>query len=76
MQGGSDDAVDIYDGITRSWSTARLSQARFNLAATSLPLQGLAFFAGGESALVGWKCLMSTNELQLRATLSTHCVDV
>ena len=52
MQGGSGDAVDIYDGTTRSWSTARLSRARFNLAAASLPIQGLAFFAGGESELV------------------------
>ena len=52
MQGGSGDAVDIYDGTTRSWSTARLSRARFNLAASSLPIQGLAFFAGGESELL------------------------
>ncbi len=29
------------------WSTAALSVARFDLAATSLPNQGLAIFAGG-----------------------------
>jgi len=56
IQGGSDDAVDIYDGIARSWSTARLSQARFNLAAASIPSHALAFFAGGESALVDCQC--------------------
>jgi len=30
-----------------AWSTAALSVARLNLAATSLPNQGLAIFAGG-----------------------------
>jgi hypothetical protein len=49
LAGGSNDAVDIYDNAAAKWSTARLSQARFNLAATSLPAHGLAFFAGGES---------------------------
>jgi hypothetical protein len=37
------------------WSTARLSVARYGLAATSLPSQGLALFAGG----VGAACLLS-----------------
>ena len=31
-----------------SWSTAVLSEARYWLAATSLPNQGLAIFAGGQ----------------------------
>jgi hypothetical protein len=39
--------VDIFDGKTRTWSTARLSESRASLAATSLPSQGLAIFAGG-----------------------------
>jgi len=39
--------VDIFDGAARTWSTARLSAGRAALAATSLPSQGLALFAGG-----------------------------
>ncbi len=31
-----------------TWSTANLSEARHSAAATSLPNQGLAFFAGGQ----------------------------
>ena len=68
MQGGSGDAVDIYDGTSRSWSTARLSRARFNLAATSLPIQGLAFFAGGESELVLTKQALLLQQLLLLLT--------
>ena len=33
------------------WSTARLSVARYGLAATSLPSQGLALFGGGQGAM-------------------------
>jgi hypothetical protein len=40
-------AVDVYNGITGTWSTAALSVARSQLAATSLPNHGLAIFAGG-----------------------------
>ncbi len=39
--------VDIFDGSSGRWSTAALSVARDSLAATSLPNQGLAIFAGG-----------------------------
>jgi hypothetical protein len=39
--------VDILDANSGRWSTAALSQARQFLAATSLPSQGLAIFAGG-----------------------------
>ena len=39
--------VDIFDATARTWSTAALSVARWNLAATSLPNAGLAIFAGG-----------------------------
>jgi hypothetical protein len=42
--------VDIFDATSRLWSYANLSQARFSLAATSLPNHGLAFFAGGTGA--------------------------
>ncbi len=51
--GGStySDVVDIFDGSSGRWSAAVLSVARFNLAATSLPNQGLAIFAGGQSGL-------------------------
>lgn len=41
--------MDIFNGATGSWSTAALTKPRFWLAATSLPNQGLAFFAGGKS---------------------------
>jgi hypothetical protein len=41
--------VDIFDATTGNWSTAVLSEARYYLAATSLPYQGLAIFAGGYS---------------------------
>jgi hypothetical protein len=44
---GYSGAVDIFNAISGRWSTAALSVARFSLAATSLPNQGLAIFAGG-----------------------------
>ena len=50
--GGASNAVDIFNAITGNWSTAVLSEARYYLAATSLPNQGLAIFAGG----VGKSC--------------------
>ena len=39
--------VDIFDATSGRWTTAALSVARGYLAATSLPNQGLAIFAGG-----------------------------
>jgi len=41
--------VDIFNGLTRTWSTAQLSAAREESAATSLPGQGLVLFAGGSN---------------------------
>ena len=41
------DTVDMFDSETNSWTTAQLSEARYGLASTSLPLQGLALFASG-----------------------------
>jgi hypothetical protein len=43
----SSNVVDIFDATAGTWSTAALSVARGELAATSLPSAGLAFFAGG-----------------------------
>ena len=40
--------VDIFDASSGRWSTAALSLSRYSLAATSLPNQGLAIFAGGQ----------------------------
>ena len=40
-------AVDIFDGTSGRWTTAALSAPKGSLAATSLPNQGLAIFAGG-----------------------------
>jgi hypothetical protein len=45
--GGDSNAVDIFNVTSGAWSTAALSTARNALAATSLPNQGLAIFAGG-----------------------------
>jgi hypothetical protein len=44
---GYSNAVDIFNAASGSWSTAALSVARSDLAATSLPDQELAIFAGG-----------------------------
>jgi hypothetical protein len=41
------DTVDVFDSKTNLWTTAQLSEARYGLASASLPLQGLALFAGG-----------------------------
>jgi hypothetical protein len=45
-------AVDIFSTATGTWTTAALRVARFKFAATSLPNQGLAFFAGGGGASI------------------------
>ncbi len=46
--GGSSNVVDLYDSGTGLWSTARLSQARYGLSATSVGT--VAIFAGGFSS--------------------------
>ena len=47
----SSNVVDIFDATAGTWSTAALSVARYYLAATSLPSQGLAIFAGGKAGM-------------------------
>ena len=42
--------VDIFNATSGVWTTAALSVARYGLAATSLPNEGLAIFAGGQGA--------------------------
>jgi hypothetical protein len=42
--------VDMFNSRSGVWTTAALSVARFDLAATSLPNEGLAIFAGGLGA--------------------------
>jgi hypothetical protein len=49
--GGFSNAVDIFVATSGRWTTAALSVARIYLAATSLPEQGLAIFAGGWTGL-------------------------
>jgi hypothetical protein len=44
---GPHSVVDIFNATSGRWTTAALSVARNDLAATSLPNQGLAIFAGG-----------------------------
>jgi len=39
--------VDIYNGVTKTWTQATLSVARLHLAAAALDLQGIVVFAGG-----------------------------
>jgi hypothetical protein len=43
----SDTAPAAHHRVHGIWSTAQISMARYGLAATSLPSQGLALFAGG-----------------------------
>jgi hypothetical protein len=45
---GASSVVDIFNVRAGTWSTAALSQARYHLAATSLPDAGVAIFAGGQ----------------------------
>jgi hypothetical protein len=45
--GDYSNAVDLYNITSGTWSTAQLSLARFNLAATSVG--NMAIFAGGEA---------------------------
>jgi hypothetical protein len=51
--------VDIFDVKTGAWTTAALSAARYNLAATSLPSDGVALFAGGWGALLSFHFLIT-----------------
>jgi len=46
--------VDIYDAITSSWSTATLSQARYQTTAAGNIENGLAFFAGGVRSIFSY----------------------
>jgi hypothetical protein len=48
--------VDIFNATAGTWRAANLSQARFRLAATSLPNYGLAIFAGGQGKSCGDDC--------------------
>jgi hypothetical protein len=43
----SETAAAAHEQVQGNWSTAQMSEARYGLAATSLPSQGLALFAGG-----------------------------
>jgi hypothetical protein len=46
--GEKTNVTDVFNVTANAWSTAVLSVARTLLAATSLPNQGIAIFAGGE----------------------------
>ena len=50
--GGLTGIVDIFNGNSRSWSTASLTGVRNFVGATSLSSEGLVFFAGGNSGFV------------------------
>ena len=49
-------AAQVVSESLGTWSTASLSEARWWLAATSLPKQGLAIFAGGAGTLCDCYC--------------------
>ena len=51
LVGSDSNVVDIFDASGGRWSTATLSVGRSLLASTSLPIQGLAIFAGGETGV-------------------------
>lgn len=40
--------IDIFNSTSQSWNTVNLSIARSDISASTLPSQGLAFFAGGQ----------------------------
>ena len=63
---GVSDVVDIFDGNSETWSTARLSIARQDLVATSLPSQGLAIFAGGFNGELSMNALNMTKTQNLK----------
>ena len=46
--GGNLDSVELYDSTSQLWSTAKLSQGRWHIAAASV--RNLAIFAGGMAA--------------------------
>jgi hypothetical protein len=60
----SETAAAEHDRVHGTWSTSQMSEARYGLAATSLPSQGLALFAGGWDKgvlpLSGWVRTQST----------------
>jgi hypothetical protein len=49
--GSGSKTVDIFHATSGGWTTAALSIARSDLAATSLPDQGLVIFAGGSTGV-------------------------
>jgi hypothetical protein len=62
---GESNVVDIFNATAGTWSTAVLSESRWQIAATSLPNAGLAFFAGGVCTCL--LCLLCLFELMLDA---------
>ncbi len=69
---GYSKSVDIFNAITGNWTTANLSEARWTLAATSLPNQGLAVFAGGRGTSCDCYCDDCWEACGVKAD-SAHC---
>jgi hypothetical protein len=66
--GGYSNAVDLYNSVSGTWSTAQLSAARFGLAATSVG--NLAIFAGGETSnFLDLRCVIEGSSCCLRIML-------
>jgi hypothetical protein len=57
-----------------NWSTANLSEARYRLAATSLPNQGLVIFAGGQGVSCDYYCDDCREACGVRGVLGVGCM--
>jgi hypothetical protein len=72
---GVSSVVDIFHATTATWSTAALSDSRGFLVAASLPNEGLAMFAGGNSTtfFVIVVNFTSHNDRLVRGTIFKRC---
>lgn len=68
--GNCSKVVDIYNGVTKTWSQATLSVARHHLAAAALDLQGIVVFAGGLKAAISTFTGLYANDVDI-FTVST-----
>jgi hypothetical protein len=74
---GYSSVVDIFNVVTGTWSTAALSQARAELAASSLPNAGIVIFAGGFCTSCDFcvrRCSMDMSVRGMREWVECNCV--
>jgi hypothetical protein len=78
IDSGHSSVVDIFNVASGTWSTAALSEARYDLAATSLPNAGVAIFAGGQCMPCGFClrcCRMDVGVRGMREMVECCCAD-